>query len=331
MSTSRREFLKGATLVGGVGLAGVALPGCARAAAPAPAEKKTAAPMPQRVLGRTGRRVSLVGIGTATLGSGNSSPDDVTRVVKAALAEGINYVDTAPNYGDAEAKLKPVLATERDKLFLVTKVEAQRPARDEIIKQLEESCTRMGVKGVDVAHIHNLGDFDMNVLFAADGTMAGLREAKKRGLIRHIGVSGHSRPHRFVTLIEKGDIDLTMVALNFADRNLYDFEGLVLPVARKQNTAIVAMKVLGGAVDWRQDAKTPGNFAAHYDRAVRYSLGLPSVACAVVGVANENEVRVLAKAARAFKPLPPAERLALLEEGKPLSKARGLYYGPVDG
>ena len=213
----------------------------------------------------------------------------------------------------------------------MTKVEASRAGRDEVVKQLEESCARMGVKNVDAAHIHNLGDFDMTRMFAPDGTMAGLKEAKKRGLIQHIGVSGHSRPPRFVTLLERGEIDLAMVALNFADRDRYDFEGLVLPAAKKQNTAVVAMKVLGGAISWRYDAKTPGNFAAHYDRALRYSLGLPGVSCAVVGVASENEVRVLADAARAFKPLPEKDRLALLQEGKPLGEKRGLYYGPIDG
>ena len=71
--------------------------------------------------------------------------------------------------------------------------------------------------------------------------MPGIFEARKRGLLRFIGTSGHMRPHSIVTAIETGEIDLTMNALNFADRNNYDFEGLVLPAAKKQGTAVVAM------------------------------------------------------------------------------------------
>ena len=120
MSTSRREFLKEAALLTGAGLAASALPSCSRAAEPpVKAAPKTppATPVPQRLLGRIGRKVSMVGLGIAPLGSGNSSAEDVTRVVRRALAEGINYVDVASNYGDAESKLKPVLQSVRDKVF----------------------------------------------------------------------------------------------------------------------------------------------------------------------------------------------------------------------
>src|SRR5207247_8498475 len=141
---------------------------------------------------------------------------------------------------DAEAKLKPALRGTRDRVFLVTKVNPSAADAAGVQRQIETSLKRMGVDHLDAVHIHNLGDFDMNKVLTEEGALGGLKEARRRGLIRFIGTSGHMRPARFATAIATGDIDLTMNALNFADRHNYDFEGLVLPVARKHGTAVVA-------------------------------------------------------------------------------------------
>ena len=287
--------------------------------------------LPRRTLGRTREKVTLLGIGVAPLGSDKTSLKEAEAVVQAAIDHGIRYVDVSPDYGNAEAKLKPVLKTQRERVFLVTKVNPDRQDRAGVQKQLEESLARMGVDSVDAVHIHNLGDFDMAKLFTADGAIAGLKEARKRGLLRFIGTSGHMRPPRFVTAIETGDIDLTMNALNFADRNNYAFEDLVLPAAKKHGTAVVAMKVLGGAKDWKYDGQTPATLAEHHAQAIRYSLGLPGVACAVIGLSTVAEIRQAVEVARSFKPLTVEERAALVETGKRLATARGLYYGPVTG
>ena len=321
MKYDRRRFLKDtATIAGGLAALQVASN-----------EATAGATLPQRVLGRTRVNVPILGIGMAPLGSSNTTTFQAEAIVNAALDSGITYVDVSPDYGDAERKLQNVLKTRRSEIFLVTKVNPDRPDRRGVQAQIEESLKRMGTDHLDAVHIHNLGDFDMSTLFTPEGALAGLKEARKRGLVRFLGTSGHMRPARFVQAIETGDIDLTMNALNFADRNNYAFEDLVLPAARKQNTAVVAMKVLGGATGWRYDGKTAATLAAYHERAIRYALGLPGVACAVVGFSNADEVRQAVAVARAYKPLPVAERDALLEEGKKLAQARGLYYGPVTG
>ena len=216
-------------------------------------------------------------------------------------------------------------------LFLVTKVNPSAPDAAGVQRQIEASLKRMGVERLDAVHVHNLGDFQMDMVLGPNGTLAGLKEARRRGLIRFIGTSGHMRPPRFATAIATGDIDLTMNALNFADRHNYDFEGLVLPVARKHRTAVVAMKVLGGAKNWQYDGHTPATLADYHARAIRYSLGLPGVCTAVIGFGNLDEVRQAAAVARAYRPLTADERADLLREGQKLAQARGLYYGPISG
>jgi aryl-alcohol dehydrogenase-like predicted oxidoreductase len=297
------------------------------------AEAGTAAPaaLPTRTLGRTRVKVPILGFGLAPLGSDRTSYAEAEKIVRGAIDRGVTYLDVAPVYGDAEAKLKAPLKGNRDRVFLVTKVNNSAPNAAGVQKQIEECLKRMGVEYLDAVHIHNLGDWDMDTVLKPDGALGGLKEARRRGLIRFIGTSGHMRPPRFVTALETGDIDLTMNALNFADRHTYDFEGLVLPAARKHGTAIVAMKVLGGAIDWRYDGHTPATFAGYHARAIRYSLGLPDVATAVIGFSNLDEVEKAVAVARALKPLTNTEHTELLREGEKLAKTRGLYYGATTG
>lgn len=329
MNRTRREFLRDSAAAAG-GLA----------VTPVLCGEGLAAPrgLPARVLGRTKERVPIIGFGAAPLGSDNTTPEEAERILNAAIELGVTYLDTAPVYGDpkskygnAEMKLKTVLKTHRGHVFLVTKVNNQRPDRDGVLRQLDESLDRMGVDRIDAVHIHNLGDFDMDKVFRPDGTLGGLIEARKRGLIRFIGTSGHMRPARFARAFETGEIDLTMNALNFADRVNYDFEGEALTSARKHKVGIVAMKVLGGADKWAYDGKADGTLSSHHGRAIRYALGLPGVACAVIGFKNEEEVRRAVAVAHGFKPLSAEDRTALLAEGRKLAESRGLYYGPLTG
>lgn len=315
----------------------IATPGVAPASLLEEVTLENLKPLPERVLGRINRKIPLVGFGVAPLGSDNTTPEEATRIVNFAIDQGITYLDTAPVYGDpnstygnAEMKLKEVLKTRRDEVFLVTKANAGRQTKDGILEQIEESLQRMGVDSVDLVHMHNLGDFDMETFFAKEGALAGLQAARERKLIRYLGVSGHIRPPRFTTVLETGLFDLAMVTLNFADRFTYDFEGCVLPVAQKHNIAVVAMKVLGGSIDWKYDAQTPAHFAAHHEKAIRYALGIPGVSCAVIGFANEKEITQALEVARHFKPLTEEEQESLRQQGEELAKQRGLYYGPIE-
>ena len=147
---NRRTFLRDAAVTAASGLA-----------ATRGSEAAPATPLPRRELGRTKQKVSLIGIGMAPLGSSNTAPAQAEAVVHAALDAGITYVDVSPDYGNSESKLRPVLKTRRDGIFLVTKVNPQRPDRAGVIAQVEESLKRMGTDRIDAIHIHNLGDWNI--------------------------------------------------------------------------------------------------------------------------------------------------------------------------
>lgn len=317
---TRREFL--ATVArSAIGLgATFGAGGCHSGALPA-----------QRVLGRTGARVSILGLGLGPLGIAGYAASEFQTVVRAALDDwgGVVIVDVQPDYGDAERHLAPLLREGRSRIFVMTKTPEQ--ARADVLASVRQSVRRLAIEYVDAVLLNNIGLFDPERLFGADGALAGLRDAQRAGLVRYVGISGHMGRDRFATALDSGEFDIAMPALNFVDRHTYDFEDTVLPVARRHETAIVAMKVLGGAVGWdyatrAQRALLVGN---DYEPAVRYALGLPGVAAAVVGCRSVEEVRRAADTANRFSPLSDNELAKLAERGKALAAEWGPHFGPV--
>jgi aryl-alcohol dehydrogenase-like predicted oxidoreductase len=284
--------------------------------------------LPMRRLGRTGVEVTALGIGVAPLGIQQSDPERFERVVAAALDAGITYLDVAPNYGNAEARLGPIMATRREGIFLVTKVE--EPTRDGALRQVENSLRLMRTERVDAVHLHNIGGFDLKAVMGKGGALEGLQAARERRLLRFIGVSGHMRPGRFLPPIESGEIDLVMPAMNFVDRHTYNFEGVVLPAARERDLGVVAMKVLGGAKGFRYDEQTPALLdGAYYSGAIRYALALEGVASLVIGMASVEDVRAAVEAVSSAAPLTAEERDRLDAEGRRLAQEWGAHFGQV--
>jgi predicted aldo/keto reductase-like oxidoreductase len=260
VSPTRREFLR--TVAGAAG--GLVVAGQAVADGPAP--------LPKRRLGRTGLEVSILSLGLGASGDGRVDPGVVREVIGAALDAGINYIDTAPNYELMQPTLGAILAQRRDEAFVTTKVEVQ--TREGALAQIEQSRREMQVDTIDVAFIHNLGDFSLDHMLGPDGAFTALRQARDRGWVRFLGVSGHSRPPKFPPVIDTGEVDVVMVAMNFVDRHLYNFEERVLPAARARDCGIVCMKVLGGVPGWNYVNVGHARLAEHYESAVRYALSL---------------------------------------------------------
>jgi uncharacterized protein len=319
---SRREFLQRTALVG-VGLAAGA--SGMRASASGGSE------LPMRVLGRTGAKVSILGLGTAPIGEARGDMGEAVRIFSEVIDRGVNYVDTARGYGIAEEALGKVLATRRDKVFLVTKCWTDTAERAR--QSLEESLRLLKTDHVDLVHIHNIGNKNLGRVLAADGVLEYLLKQKEAGTIRFIGVSGHERPPMFVKMIETDQIDVVMAVMNYADRNIYDFEGKVLPECRKRNVGVVAMKVYAGIKGGFRNHRnggvgcnTPPDMLG---RALAYALDLEGVAVANVGPFTMEQAVRNVELARQYKPLAAAEREELLAFGKELAQSLGPRYGPA--
>ncbi|MFQ5929071.1 MAG: aldo/keto reductase [Acidobacteriota bacterium] len=312
---SRREFVRNTgALMAGAGLStAFSFSGPTFASgSPAPAR------IPLGTLGRTGVQISRMGIGCAPLSRKHVGVEDVRTVLYRALELGINYVDVAPNYGNEESgfseeKMGPTIKEIRDRVFLVTKTE--EATYEGTWRLLRQSMKRLHTDHFDMVHLHNFGHEerfpDLSVVLSKKGALGALLEARKQGVIRFIGASGHLYPSRFHAALETGEIDVLMNAVNFVTQHTYDFEHKVWSRARNENLGLVAMKVLGGRARNGNGFRLPKKF---YQQAIGYALSVPGLSCAVIGVENKEQ---LEKAATTVAQLQPLS----YEEGYELSKA----------
>jgi predicted aldo/keto reductase-like oxidoreductase len=286
------------------------------------------APLPLRRFGKTEERVPAVGLGTGPGGMG--LPDDeAIALYHAVIDRGVTYIDTAPGYGRAHLQLGQVMPSCRDEVFLVTK--AYAGTAEELLKIHEQSLRDLQTDHVDLLYAHCIGSFEPEQLLAADGSLAGLREARRRGWTRYIGFTSHHHPRKSVTLLGEVEVDAVMLAMNYADRHTYGFEEQVLPLAHKLDLGIAAMKVYGGAHGMNYETSRASALGdRNHHHAFRYALGLPGVAIAVIGMYTLEELERNIAWAQAWQPLTGEEQERLAEEGRGIAAEWGPHFGAVE-
>jgi predicted aldo/keto reductase-like oxidoreductase len=318
----RREFLRHTVHAG----AGLAVAGAVEPTAAAESEA-----LPTRILGRTGQPVTILGLGTAPIGEGPVGVQEATKIFGQVMDRGVNYIDTARGYGNAEEALGYLVPKRRDDLFLVTKCWTDSAAGAE--KSLSESLRRLKTDHVDLCHIHHIGGKEVDKVLAKDGILNYLLRQKEAGKIRFIGMSGHARSSRFLRMLQTDQIDVVMTILNYADRNTYEFESKVLPAARQREVGVVAMKVYagikGGFPNHRRGHVGCVTEAARLPQALAYALDLEGVSVAVIGPYTLEQAIENVELARRYAPLTDPERAELLAYGDSLASTLGPRYGPV--
>jgi aryl-alcohol dehydrogenase-like predicted oxidoreductase len=200
----------------------------------------------QRPFGRTGHMSSAVIFGAAALGRVDQGTAD--RVLDLLLEHGVNHIDTAPSYGDAELRIGPWMDRHRDDFFLATKTRVRdyAGARDEIARSLE----RLRTDRIDLLQLHSLSHPDeWEQALSQGGALEAAREARERGLVRFIGVTGHgwtiAAMHR--RALERFDFDSVLMPWNWhcAQHETYaaDFEE-TLALCQQRRVAVQTIKSL---------------------------------------------------------------------------------------
>ena len=322
---TRRQFLSRAGMTA-VGAGLLAQAGWPRMKAEAANQS-----LPTRVLGRTGEEVSILGLGTAPVGEGPPDVDRAVEVFSAAIDRGVNFIDTGRIYGNAEEALGRIIPDRRDELFVATK--CWNETADGAEESLDESLRLLNTDYADLCHIHHIGGKDIGRVLGDDGILEYLVKQKEAGKIRFIGLSGHARSSRFLEMLETDEIDVVMTVLNFADRNIYEFESDVLPACRERNVGVVAMKAFAGIRGgFPYHSRAYVGCPTHPDylqRALGYALDLEGVACAVVGPYNVEQAIDNVEMALAYEPLSETERAEIIEYGERLAEELGARYGEV--
>ncbi len=283
--------------------------------------------LPRRVLGRTKVPVTTFTLGTAACGS--LPPAEIAKLVNVALDEGVNSVDTSERYQNGQEGVGLALGKRRKDVFLATKVFAN--SIEEAEASLAKSVRELKTDYFDLLYYHSLGNLNIEGAMDPGGVFHWLVKQKKAGTCRFVGVSGHHLPGRFEQFLETGEVDVLLAALNFVDYHTYNFEERVLPLARKHDVGIVAMKLYGGMAGMKYSKPAPAQLATeHVPAAFRYALSIPGVATANIGIHSVKEIRHNVQMAKEFEPLSDAEMAQLLEQGKPLAADWGDHFGPVE-
>ncbi|HID24174.1 MAG TPA: hypothetical protein EYP14_17480 [Planctomycetaceae bacterium] len=258
-------------------------------------------------------------------------PPKIAEIVNFALDLGVNMIDTAPAYQQAEEGVGLALGSRRKEVFLATKVLADDVK--EAKRSLAKSFRLLKTDFIDLVYYHSVGDRNIKKGLGPDGVFTWLVQQKKAGRFRFLGISGHNRPEKFIPLIETGEVDVLMPVVNFVDRHTYGFEKTVLPVARRHDVGIVAMKVFGGASrkagSYKNPKAPPEMPLEHLELAVRYALTTPGVAVLNLGVHNKEQVKRNVELVKRFRPLSTDEYAAAIALGEPLATKWGAHFGPV--
>jgi predicted aldo/keto reductase-like oxidoreductase len=277
--------------------------------------------VPYRTLGRTGEKVSMVGIGGYHLGKPDLSPDNSVRIVHKAIDEGINFLDNCWDYngGESEVRMGRALhaAGYRNRAFLMTKIDGRDNTT--AAKQISDSLKRLQTDHIDLLQFHEvIRETDPDRVFAAGGALEAVLEAKKAGKVRYIGFTGHKSPDIHLKMLSTAaahgfKFDTVQMPLNVMDHHFNSFEAKVLPVLVKQRIGVLGMKPMGDHYILQSKTATP-------IECLHYSMNLPT-SVVITGCDSLEILDQALKAARTFRAMSKEELSALLAKTAPAAQA----------
>ncbi len=275
-----------------------------------------------RKLGRTGERVSAIGLGGFHLGSAKDL-DDAVRIIRSAVDRGINFLDNCWDYHDGESERRMGAALRggyRDRVFLMTKFDGR--TKKSTAQQIDESLQRLETDHVDLIQYHeNIRLEDPDRFFAANGPLEALFEAKKAGkdpvhrvygITRSAGASpdaGSGGGAMFRFGISR------QMPLNVMDAHFRSFGRHVLPKLVEQGIGVLGMKPMGDG-----HVLKCGHVTAM--ECLHYALTLPT-SVVITGCETMERLDQAIQAAETFRPLGNEQVTQLLAKTKPFAEAGG--------
>jgi len=267
--------------------------------------------IPTRVLGRTGERVSAIGLGGWHLALPHVDEPLAVRLIHAAIERGITFMDNCWDYNDGASEERMGRALRdgrRQRVFLMTKIDGR--SREEAARQLDESLRRLQTDCIDLVQHHEMLRFDdADRIVREDGAQAALEEARAAGKLRYIGFTGHKDPRIHLHTLELARaagivFDAVQMPLNVMDAHFRSFERLVLPELVRQGIGVLGMKSLANGRILQSNTVTA-------TECLHYALNLPT-SVVITGCDRMEILDQACEAARTFRPMRDDEVTALL-------------------
>jgi predicted aldo/keto reductase-like oxidoreductase len=271
--------------------------------------------IPTRPLGRTGEKISMIGLGGFHIGNQSNEALSI-KIIRKAIERGITFMDNCWDYHQGESEIRMGKALRdgyRRKVFLMTKIDGRSKAL--AAKQIDESLRRLQTDYVDLMQFHEIvRSTDPDPIFALGGAIEAVLEAQKAGKLRFIGFTGHKDPTihlRMLELAKKNQFrfDAVQFPLNVMDAHFRSFERQLLPVLNKEGIGVLGMKPLGSGAILR--SKT-----ASATECLQYAMNLPT-STVITGIDSMSILDQAVHAATTFKPLTPKQVTDLLARTAP--------------
>lgn len=330
MSTSRRDFLRTTSLglMSYTAWASFASSNEISASSSALAELP---PLPQsqregnmlyRQLGRTGEKVSIIGLGGHHIGR----PQDESlgiRLVREAIDHGVNFLDNSWDYngGNSEIRMGKALRDGyRAKAFLMTKIDGRTKAA--ATQQIDESLRRLQTDHIDLLQHHEIIRMeDPDRIFAVNGAMEAVQEAQAAGKVRYIGFTGHKDPAIHLRMLDVADqhafhFDAVQMPINILDAHFRSFQHQVVPRLVEKGIGVLGMKSMGDGIILKSGVVTP-------IECLHYAMTMPT-SVVITGCESIKILEQALEAVRTFQPLGEKEIATLLDKTRAVAM-RGQY------
>src|ERR1700682_4702204 len=278
----------------------------------------TTSGVPRRPLGRTGEKVSMVGLGGYHIGNQKDEQESI-RIIRTALDGGINFLDNCWDYNDGQSEVRMGKALRdgyRQHAFLMTKIDGR--TKKAAAQQIDESLRRLQTDHIDLLQFHEIIRMeDPERVFAAGGGMEAAVEAQKAGKVRYIGFTGHKSPDIHLKMLETADahqfhFDAVQMPLNVMDAHYNSFEKKVLPVLVKKEIGVLGMKPMGAGIILGSKTVEPVE-CLHYAMT-------PPTSVVITGCDSVALVEQAVKAARTFRPMSETQVVTLLAKTAPAAQ-----------
>lgn len=270
--------------------------------------------IPKMPFGRTGHNSSRIIFGAAAFWS--ISQDKANRTLDLVLESGINHIDTAADYNESEERIGPWLQSRRDRFFLATKT--NKRTYEAALEELYRSLDRLKTDHIDLWQMHCLVEPDeWDTAMGPGGALEAFMEARDKGLVRHLGVTGHgsSAPGMHLKSLERFDFDSVLLPYNYAQLKhpgyAEDFHRL-MKVCHEKKVAVQTIKSISrGPIGSAEKKYTmwyaPLDEQEAIDHAVAWTLGHPQAF--LNSAADTTLLPMILKAAAQMKAVPSDETM----------------------
>ena len=265
--------------------------------------------MPRRPLGRTGEKVSMIGLGGYHIGVPKDEQESI-RIIRTAIDRGINFMDNCWDYHNGGSELRMGKALRdgyRQRVFLMSKIDGR--TRASVARQIDESLKRLQTDRVDLMQFHEVVRLEDADRIFNEGGMDAMLEAQKAGKLRFIGFTGHKDPLIHLRMLEVAAerqfrFDAVQMPLNVMDAHFRSFAQKVLPVLVREEIGVLGMKPLCSGAAIQSKTVTPVE-------CLHYALNLPT-STVITGMDRMELLEQALEAARTFRPMSPEAVTALL-------------------